>query len=229
MFRQTHAQTKTVVVARCFTGLSLPHPPKPPSQTDVVNLYIGTGSDWKNLPGIAQFLSTQTNTTMFALIYRYIYKGRRKEMKLYIHLSRHPSIPPSIQGKEGGRPQGLLKLQNSTISGNCPFCPIYSRIGIHPIMKGYWPIIKISGRHIKIGMQSVRPILFFLGFGVRGKVRNFLGVGVLSSIHGTLAKINKPPPPLRMCRCLGKACLAGGGGFICCYLTGHKQCNAKNM
>jgi hypothetical protein len=28
----------------------------------------GTGSDWKNLPGTAQFLSTQTDTTMFALI-----------------------------------------------------------------------------------------------------------------------------------------------------------------
>jgi hypothetical protein len=32
-FRQTHAQTETVVVARCFTDLSFPHPPKPPSQT----------------------------------------------------------------------------------------------------------------------------------------------------------------------------------------------------
>ncbi len=29
----------------------------------------GTGSNWKNLPGTAQFLSTQTDTTMFALIY----------------------------------------------------------------------------------------------------------------------------------------------------------------
>jgi hypothetical protein len=46
-----------------------------------------------------------------------------------------------------GRAQALLKLQNSIVSGNCPFCPIYSTIGIHPIMKGYWPIIKISGRH----------------------------------------------------------------------------------
>jgi len=29
----------------------------------------GTGSDWKNLSGTAQLLSTQTNT-MFALIYK---------------------------------------------------------------------------------------------------------------------------------------------------------------
>ncbi len=29
----------------------------------------GTGSDWKNLPGTAQFLSTQTDT-MFAFIYK---------------------------------------------------------------------------------------------------------------------------------------------------------------
>jgi hypothetical protein len=29
----------------------------------------GTSSDWKNLPGIAQFLSTQIDTTMFALIW----------------------------------------------------------------------------------------------------------------------------------------------------------------
>ncbi len=32
-------------------------------------LYIGTGSDWTNLSGTAQFLSTHTDTTMFALIY----------------------------------------------------------------------------------------------------------------------------------------------------------------
>jgi len=30
----------------------------------------GTGSDWKNLPDTTQFLSTQTDTTMFALIYK---------------------------------------------------------------------------------------------------------------------------------------------------------------
>jgi len=30
----------------------------------------GTGNDWKNLPGSIQFLSTQTNTTMFALKYK---------------------------------------------------------------------------------------------------------------------------------------------------------------
>jgi hypothetical protein len=29
----------------------------------------GTSSDWKNLPGTAQFLSTQTDTT-FAFIYK---------------------------------------------------------------------------------------------------------------------------------------------------------------
>jgi hypothetical protein len=59
---------------------------------------------------------------------------------------RHSSVPPSIQGKEG-EARALLKLQNSTVSANYPFCPIYSTIGIHPVMKGYWPIIKISGRH----------------------------------------------------------------------------------
>jgi hypothetical protein len=31
----------------------------------------GTGSDWKNLPGTAQFLSTQTDT-MFAFIYKMV-------------------------------------------------------------------------------------------------------------------------------------------------------------
>jgi len=30
----------------------------------------GTGNDWKNLPGTAQFLSTQTDTTMLVLIYK---------------------------------------------------------------------------------------------------------------------------------------------------------------
>jgi hypothetical protein len=30
----TLADAETMVVTRCFIGLSLPHPPKPPSQTD---------------------------------------------------------------------------------------------------------------------------------------------------------------------------------------------------
>ncbi len=30
----------------------------------------------------------------------------------------------------------------------------------------------------------------------------------------TLEEINNPPPPLHMCRCLGKACLAPGGSDI---------------
>jgi len=42
-------------------------------------------------------------------------------------------------------------------------------------MKGYWPIIQISGRHRgRLGMQSVQPIFsFFLGFGERGERENF--------------------------------------------------------
>jgi hypothetical protein len=39
----------------------------------------GTGNDWKNLPGTTQFLSTQTNTTMFALIYKI---GRNEMAKI---------------------------------------------------------------------------------------------------------------------------------------------------
>jgi hypothetical protein len=51
----------------------------------------------------------------------------------------HPSVPSSIPSsirpsihprQRGGRARALLKLQNSTVSGNCPFCPIYSTIGI---------------------------------------------------------------------------------------------------
>ncbi len=89
------------------------------------------------------------------------------------------------KAKRRGRARALLKLQNSTVSGNCPFYPIYSTIGIHPVMKGYWPIIKISSRHWgRLNMQFFP----FLGFGERGKGRNFffflLGVGVSSSIHG---------------------------------------------
>jgi len=38
----------------------------------------GTGSDWKNLPGTAQFLSTQTDT-MFVLIYKISYTPAFKE------------------------------------------------------------------------------------------------------------------------------------------------------
>jgi hypothetical protein len=43
----------------------LPWPPCP-----VCHHRQGMDSDWKNLPGTAQFLSTQTDTTMFALIYK---------------------------------------------------------------------------------------------------------------------------------------------------------------
>jgi hypothetical protein len=38
-----------------------------------MSYFWGTGSDWKNLPGTAQFLSTQTDT-MFAFIYKIVYK-----------------------------------------------------------------------------------------------------------------------------------------------------------
>ncbi len=86
-----------------------------------------------------------------------------------VHPVIHPSLHPSKAKK--GRARALLKLQNSTVSGNCPFCPIYNTIGIHPVMKGYWPIIKISGRHWgRFGMQSVQPIFsFFWVLGKRGK------------------------------------------------------------
>jgi hypothetical protein len=57
---------------------------------------------------------------------------------------------------DGGEGASPFKLQNSTVSRNCPFCPIYSTISIHPVMKGYWPIIKISSKHWgRLGMESV--------------------------------------------------------------------------
>jgi hypothetical protein len=104
----------------------------------------------------------------------------------------HPSVSSSIHPyihprQRGGRPRALLKLQNSTVSRNCPFCPIYSRIGIHPVIKGYWPILKISGRHWgRLSMQSVRPIFFFFGFwgeGEREKLFVFFILGGGPVIH----------------------------------------------
>jgi hypothetical protein len=86
------------------------------------------------------------------------------------------SNPLSAHTKQRGtrRARALLKLQNSIVSGNCPFCPIYNTIGIHPVMKGYWPIIKISSRHWgRLGMQSVQPFFSFFGFREKGKGRNF--------------------------------------------------------
>jgi hypothetical protein len=56
-------------------------------------------------------------------------------------------VERTYKAKRGGRARALLKLQNSNVSRNCPFCLIYSTIGIHHVMKGYWPIIKISSRH----------------------------------------------------------------------------------
>jgi len=80
------------------------------------------------------------HTVAKVLLVRLTREPKKASTLLSIHLSgrpsHRPSIPPSIQGKEG-RVQALLKLQNSTISGNCPFCPIYNTIGIYPVMKGY--------------------------------------------------------------------------------------------
>ncbi len=96
----------------------------------------------------------------------------------------HPSVPSSIPSsirpsihprQRGGGRRPFLNCK--TPSGNCPFCPIYSTIGIHPVMKGYWPIIKISGRHWgRLGMQSVQPIFSFfwvLGRGGKGEKFSF--------------------------------------------------------
>ncbi len=75
----------------------------------------------------------------------------------------------------------------------------------------------------------------------KGRHETFsINPSVPSSIHGwhhigkkTLAKINNPPP-LRMCRCLGKACPAPVSGLlpwlaVCCYLMGHKQCKHQDF
>ncbi len=100
-----------------------------------------------------------------------------------VHLVIHSSFHPSKAKRRKAR--AFFKLQNSTISGNCPFCLIYSTIGIHPVMKGYWPIIKISGMHWRrLGMQSVQPIFFFfwvLGRGGKGEIFSFFYWGWGSS------------------------------------------------
>jgi hypothetical protein len=86
-----------------------------------------------------------------------------------------PSGPLSAHTRQrGGGGRGPF-LTYSTILGNCPFCPIYSTIGIHPVMKGYWPIIKISRRHWgRFDMQSVQSIFFFFGFWGEGEREKFL-------------------------------------------------------
>ncbi len=73
-------------------------------------------------------------------------------------------------------------------------------------------------------------------------IRPIIHPSVPSSIHGwhhtgkkTLAEINNPPPPpLHMCQCLGKACLAPVSDLlpwsaVCCYLTGHTQCKHQDF
>jgi hypothetical protein len=87
-----------------------------------------------------------------------------------------PSGPLSAHTRQRGegRVRALLKLQNFTVPGNCPFCPIYNTIGIHPVMKGYWPRIKFSSRHWgRLGMQWVQLIFSFFGFWGKGKRENF--------------------------------------------------------
>jgi hypothetical protein len=76
-----------------------------------------------------------------------------------------------------------------------------------------WQVLVVQTSHKKAssGLTSRRPIYFFNTriFGFRPSIP--------SSIHGwhhhtgqkSLAEINcAPTPPLRMCRCLGKACPA---------------------
>jgi hypothetical protein len=81
----------------------------------------------------------------YSLVYLYNILGWLSFPSIRPVIHRHPSLHPSKAKR--GRARALLKLQNSTVSENCPLCPIYSTIGIHLVMKGYWPIIKISGRH----------------------------------------------------------------------------------
>ncbi len=115
-----------------------------------------------------------------------------------IHPSIHPSIPSSIPSsihirqRAGGKAWALLKLQNSIVSGNCPFCPIYSTIGIHHVMKGYWPIIKISSRHVpeegSVCNQCNRCNQFFpfLGFEERGKGKIYIYYWGWGSRHSSM-------------------------------------------
>ncbi len=101
-----------------------------------------------------------------------------------VHRALCTSIWPAertYKAKRVGRVRALLKLQNSIVSGNCPLCPIYSTIGIHPVMKGYWPIIKISSKHWgRLGMQLVQLIFSFFGFWGEGEREKFF----LFSIRG---------------------------------------------
>jgi hypothetical protein len=86
----------------------------------------------------------------------------------------HPVIHPS-KAKRGGRVRALLKLQKSTISENCSFCPIYSTIGIHPITKGYWPIIKFQAGTKEGSMcKQCSQFFVFFWFWGEGERENFL-------------------------------------------------------
>jgi hypothetical protein len=76
-------------------------------QIDVVNLYIRMGSDWKNLPGTAQFLSTQTDTTMFALIYRINSVSLSVCRGPETHITFNKIVPPNL------RAQKLLRTSSS--------------------------------------------------------------------------------------------------------------------
>ncbi len=153
----------------------------------IIKLCTTTCTVWRNYSSNA--LTKKLNMTIYLCnILGFVRLRRSSFPSIRPVIRRHLSLHPSKAKR--GRARALLKLQNSTVSGNCPFCPIYSTIGIHPVMKGYWPIIKISGRHWgRLGMQSVQPIFsFFWVLGRGGKGRNFfffqLGVGVPSSIHG---------------------------------------------
>ncbi len=89
------------------------------------------------------------NFVAFCTLYVYLYNILEclsfSSICFIVHLIIHPFSHPSKAKRRKVR--ALLKLQNSIVSRNCPFYPNYNTIGIHPIMKRYWPIIKISSRH----------------------------------------------------------------------------------
>jgi hypothetical protein len=101
-----------------------------------------------HLPQSLLGISLSLSLYIYIYIYIYLYNilGWSSFPSICPVIHHHPSLHPS-KAKRGRAWWALLKLQNFTVSGNCPFCPIYSTIGIHPVMKGYWSIIKISGRH----------------------------------------------------------------------------------
>ncbi len=101
------------------------------------------------------------------------------------------------------------------------------KINVHVVRRDY--LNHCTKRHNQITLHIVKDVVIEKLFP---SIRPVIHPWMPSNREENPGK-KKISPPLRMCHCLGKACLALVScllplSAVCCYLTGHKQCKHQD-